>query len=70
MTEFVIELLRLRGDEQWGEWGDRWWEHAEILGELAEGPDGWRLIDHFRGQGLKGKRLDWGRSSIRLRRRS
>lgn len=61
VTEFVIELLRLRGDEQWDDWGDQWWEHADILGELPqEGPGGWQLIDHFRGQALKGRNLDWG----------
>ena len=61
MTEFVIELLRLRGDEQWDDWGDRWWEHAGILGGLPqEGPGGWQLIDHFRGQALEGRKLDWG----------
>lgn len=36
MTEFVIELLRLRGDERWDDWGDRWWEHADILGLVRE----------------------------------
>lgn len=60
MTEFVIQLLRLRGDERWGEWGDRWWEHAEILGELPDSLGGWHLIDHFREQGRRGRRLDWG----------
>ena len=61
MTEFVIVLLRLRGDEQWDDWGDQWWEHADILGELPqEGPGGWQLIEHFRGQALRGRKLDWG----------
>jgi hypothetical protein len=61
MTEFVIELLRLRGDERWADWGDQWWDHAEILGELPpKDPGGWQLIDHFRSLGLKGTQLDWG----------
>ncbi len=61
MTEFVIELLRLRGDERWSDWGDGWWDRVERLGELSdEGPGGWQLLDHFRGEGVKGTQLDWG----------
>lgn len=61
MTEFAIELLRLRGDERWSEWGDAWWDHAERIGTLpSEGPGGWQLLDHFRGEGERGKQLDWG----------
>lgn len=61
MTEFAIELLRLHGDERWSEWGDRWWDHVDRLGELPrDGPGGWQLIDHFRGEGVQGTQLDWG----------
>ena len=61
MTEFTIELLRLRGDEPWSKWGDGWWDHADILGELPQdGPGGWQLIDHFRAQQVSSTRLDWG----------
>jgi hypothetical protein len=61
MTEFAIELLRLRGDEQWSEWGDDWWNHIERLGELPpDGPGGWQLLDHFRSEGVRGTQLDWG----------
>lgn len=60
-TEFAIELLRLRGDERWSEWGDDWWDHVERLGELPpDGPGGWGLLDHFRSEGLRGTQLDWG----------
>lgn len=61
MTEFVIELLRLGGDERWSEWGDSWWDHVERLGGLpSEGPGGWQLLDHFRSKDVKGTQLDWG----------
>jgi hypothetical protein len=56
----VIELLRLRGDERWADWGPRWWDHAEIVGELPQPPGGWQLLDHFRSEGTKGTQLDWG----------
>jgi hypothetical protein len=61
MTEFVIELLRLRGDERWDEWGDSWWDHVERLGSLPpEGPGGWQLLDDFRSKGVEATQLDWG----------
>jgi hypothetical protein len=61
MTEFVIELLRLHGDEQWSEWGAGWWDHAERLGTLpSDGPGGWQLLDRFRGEDRQGTQLDWG----------
>ena len=62
MTEFAIELLRLRGDENWSEWGDRWSEHVERLGELPSGGrgGGWRILDHFRSAGVEATQLDWG----------
>ena len=62
MTEFAIELLRLHGDENWSEWGDRWWDHVERLGELPSGGPGggWRILDHFRRAGVEAIQLDWG----------
>lgn len=61
MTEFVVELIRLHGDERWSDWGDGWWKHVERLGELThEGFGGWPLLDHFRSEGVHGTKLDWG----------
>lgn len=61
MTDFVIELLRLHGDERWSEWGDAWWDHADRLGRLpSEEAGGWQLIDHFRRESVRGTKLDWG----------
>jgi len=35
MTPFVHWLIRLRGDEDWDAWGDRWWDHVEKITELS-----------------------------------
>ncbi len=61
MTEFVIELIRLRGDERWEDWGPDWRGEVERLGRLSpKERSGWELLDHFRQQKVSGTQLDWG----------
>ena len=49
-------LVRLHGDEDWDAWGDRWREHADVIGELSW-VQGWTNAPAWLG---KGRQLDWG----------
>jgi hypothetical protein len=55
MTPYAHWLVRLRGDEGWDSWGDRWMPHVDKLADL------WWVTFPYKLPGKRvSRQLDWG----------
>ncbi len=59
---FETRVLRLRGDENWDAWGNRWMDYVDSLGEMDSTgcSSGWGLLAELRGRAIEDRQLDWG----------
>lgn len=60
MTMYMSELVRVRGNERWDEYGDDWWDHVKRIGEFRQDSIARSAGASLRQAGFKGRQLDWG----------